>query len=114
MRYESNFCFKRSKYTLIAFAVVVGGYHAEAVLILSGVQEIADERSGSVGIAQRFALQRVDPGSIAGIIGIASQMTEILEKHERLIVIGVNYALIGCEPGEQHGAAIRSIVEQAD
>src|ERR1044072_8892399 len=59
MRYESSFGFKRSKYTLIAFATVVSGYHAEAVLILSGEQKIADQQAGGIGIAQRLALQRV-------------------------------------------------------
>src|ERR1051325_4737510 len=94
MRYCRSFCFKRSQYTLIAFAAVVSGYHAEAILILGGVEEIADEQAGSFRVAQRLALERVDPRTVARFIRIASQLAEILEEHEGLIVIGVNHALI--------------------
>src|SRR5689334_5861699 len=98
----------------MAVAGVVSGYHAEAILVLSGVEEIADEQASRIRIAQRLVLERVYPRAITRFVRIASQLTQILEEHQRLIVIRVNHALIGGESCDQHGAAIGRILKQTD
>jgi hypothetical protein len=60
---------------------VVCGDHAEAVLILGGVEKIADEGTGRVRVAKWFALQRVNPGVVFRFIRAASQESEILEEY---------------------------------
>ena len=49
---------------LITFAAVASGDHSEAVLIFGGLEEIADQRTRGVRVAQGFVLQRVDPGVV--------------------------------------------------
>ena len=90
---------------------MVGNEHSEAVLILGGVQEIAHHRTRSIRVAQRFALQCVDPGVEYCFIGIASQVCEKLEEYQRLIVMSVNHTLVCGQPREHSGAAIGAIFE---
>ena len=100
MRYASRLFFKQSHYSnatkkhkrdkwievnfcgfswLVTLAAVVSGDHAEAILILGGVEEIANEGACGFGIAKGFGLQRVDPRVVPCIIRTASQVSEILE-----------------------------------
>ena len=55
----------------ITLAAIVSGIHREAVLILGGIHEVANQRARRIGIAQRFALERVHPRGEPSFIGIA-------------------------------------------
>ncbi len=46
---------------LVTLAAGVSGNHCEAVLILGGIQEVANQRARRIGIAQWLTLERVDP-----------------------------------------------------
>ena len=66
---------------LITIAASVSWTHREAVLILGGIQKVANQRARRIGIAQGLGLERVDPRVEPRFIGIASQVGEILEQH---------------------------------
>ena len=99
---------------LVTVAAVACGNHAEAVLILGGLKEIADEGTRGVRVAQWFVLEHVNPRVVTRFIRTATQIGEVLEEHERLIVIRINHALIRCETHQHHRASIRLVVKQAN
>src|SRR5215470_17338136 len=99
---------------LVAVAAGVRGDHPEAVLVFGGIQEVADERTRRIRIAQWLALERVDPRIEPRFIGIATKEGEILEQHERLIVVRIDNTLVRSESRQYRRPAIRRIVQQAD
>ena len=99
---------------LITIAVGVRRDHAEAVLVFGGIQEVTDERTRRIGIAQWLALERVDPRIQPRFIGIATKKSEILEQDERLIIVGIDNTLVRSESRQHCRTTIRRIVQQAD
>ena len=81
-RYGIKLCFKRGQYNgLITLAAIVSRIHREAALVFGGVQEVTDQRTRRIRIAQWLALERVDPCIEPGLVRTAPQVGEILEQH---------------------------------
>ena len=99
---------------LVALTIGVCGNHREAALVFGGVQEVANERARRVRVAKGFALEYVDLDVEARLVGIATQVVEILEQHERVVVVRINNALIRSEPRQHYGSTIQTIVQQTN
>src|SRR5215213_7512168 len=85
-----------------------------SVLVTERSRVASNEWAGGVGVAEGFSLECVDPGVEPRFVRTATQVSEILKQHERVVVVRVDNALVRSEPIQNYAATVYAIIKQTD